>query len=93
MASLVVKMDVGAAHYHEKVLHVKQYMKEQKLPKETQVKVLWYYEHYLARKSAFDEGTILSEIAVHLRDEIIINNNKEVRKRCERSDFMLVVAS
>ena len=72
-------------HSRSQVLHVKQYMKEQKLTKAMQTKVLWYYEHYLARKSAFDEGLILSEISIDLRQKVVLMNNAKGGMKMDRT--------
>eukprot|EP00854_Cymbomonas_tetramitiformis_P030666 gene30666-38381_t len=62
-------------------LQIKQYMQEQNLPKEVQMRVKKYYEHYLARKSVFDEEAILRELTPRLRQELLLYLHRDhIRK-------------
>lgn len=46
------------------------YMKSRNLPRELQMRIRRYYKHYLEKKTAFDEGSILSELSTFLRQEV-----------------------
>jgi hypothetical protein len=78
MASLVGKMGLSASQHRDKMREIAQYMHERKLSQDTQRRMRNYYGHYLARKSAFDEDAILSELSDSLRQEVIMCLNGDV---------------
>ena len=43
----------------------------------------YHCEFSVARKSAFDEGLILSEISIDLRQKVVLTNNAKVGKARE----------
>ncbi|EQC30613.1 hypothetical protein SDRG_11668 [Saprolegnia diclina VS20] len=71
ISSLLESMDTRAAVYQLKMALVKDYIRTHKLPKDLRTKLSRYFEHYLARASLFDESSILSEIPLSLRNEIV----------------------
>ena len=46
------------------------YMKSRNLPKELQMRIRKYYKHYLEKKTAFDESSMLAELSTFLRQEV-----------------------
>jgi len=81
MASLVAKINQRGQRHKEKIDELKDYLREQKLSKELQVRVRKYYEHYLSRKSAYDEEALLSEMSLKLQREVLLHNNKEIVRK------------
>ncbi|KDO33654.1 hypothetical protein SPRG_19269 [Saprolegnia parasitica CBS 223.65] len=78
ISSLLESMDTRAAVYQLKMALVKDYIRTHKLPKDLRTKLSRYFEHYLARASLFDESSILSEIPLSLRNEIVHFTCREI---------------
>jgi len=78
MASLVGKMDIGASRRRERLVEIKQYLRDRKISKVTRNKVLRYQERYLDRVSVFNEPRILSELSDSLRQELVMFLNAEI---------------
>ena len=53
-------------------------MKDRKLPKSLQSRVLDYYTNYFKKKTLFNEQEILSSLSLPLRNEIVEHSNKKV---------------
>jgi hypothetical protein len=75
---LVGQLDVGASKQRAKMAEVKQYMRDKKLAKATQKKIVKYYDQYLTQKSAFDEVRILAELSDTLRQEVVMFLNADI---------------
>ncbi|OQS06854.1 tetrameric potassium-selective cyclic nucleotide gated channel-like [Thraustotheca clavata] len=71
ISSLLDSMDTRAAVYQLKMMALKEYIRTHKLPKELRIRLSKYFEHYLARASLFDESSILGELPLSLRNEIV----------------------
>ncbi|RHY63292.1 hypothetical protein DYB34_003836, partial [Aphanomyces astaci] len=71
ISTLLESMDKRAAMYQMKMMLVKDYIRTRNLPVDLRVKLRRYFEHYLSRASLFDESSILGEISLSLRNEIV----------------------
>jgi len=78
MASLVGKLDIGASRRRDRLVEVKQYLRDRKISKSTRSKVLRYQEQYLDRVSVFNEADILAELSDSLRQELVMFLNAEI---------------
>ncbi|EQC32905.1 hypothetical protein SDRG_09436 [Saprolegnia diclina VS20] len=78
ISSLLESMDTRAAAYQMKMMDVKEYIRVHKLPNELRVKLCRYFEHYLQRASLFDESSILSEVSLNLRNEVVHETCRDI---------------
>ncbi|OQR94171.1 cyclic nucleotide-binding protein [Achlya hypogyna] len=78
ISSLLESMDTRGAVYQLKMMMLKEYIRTHRLPKDLRVKLSRYFEHYLARASLFDESSILGEIPLSLRNEIVHFTCREI---------------
>ncbi|OQR96174.1 cyclic nucleotide-binding protein [Achlya hypogyna] len=78
ISSLLESMNTRAAAYQMKMMDVKEYIRLHKLPKELRLKLCRYFEHYLQRASLFDETTILGEVSLNLRNEIVHETCRDI---------------
>ncbi|KAF0718990.1 Aste57867_1353 [Aphanomyces stellatus] len=78
ISTLLESMDKRAAMYQTKMMLVKDYIRTRNLPKDLRVKLRRYFEHYLARASLFDESSILGELSLSLRNEIVHETCKDI---------------
>ncbi|RQM20757.1 hypothetical protein B5M09_010432 [Aphanomyces astaci] len=78
ISTLLESMDKRAAMYQMKMMLVKDYIRTRNLPVDLRVKLRRYFEHYLSRASLFDESSILGEISLSLRNEIVHETCKDI---------------
>ncbi len=81
VSAMVGKMDVGAARLREQMTMIKDYMREQELPREMRMEVETFFEYYFSRKSVFDERKILHDLPPFLRKKVILFINRDVVER------------
>jgi len=81
LAGLVSKITEPGQRQKAKMQEVREYMKEQALPKDVQMRVNKYYEHYLTRKSLFDEEGILMDMRPRLRQEVLLYLNRDIVRK------------
>mmetsp|Transcript_139439 Transcript_139439/g.338746 ORF Transcript_139439/g.338746 Transcript_139439/m.338746 type:complete len:346 (-) Transcript_139439:39-1076(-) len=81
MASIVNQLNYGDSRYTEKMDEVVEYLRERNVTPELRKKIRKYYEYYLARKSAFDETAILSELSDSLKREAVMHLNKDIIRK------------
>lgn len=81
VASLISSIKASATRYEDRMEEVTKYMQDRHLPKYLWRRVKAYYMHYLSRKSAFDEDTILLELSDALRREVVLHLNKDIIDR------------
>ena len=51
VSAMVGKIDVGAARLREQMTMIKDYMREQELPREMRMEVETFFEYYFSRKA------------------------------------------
>ncbi|KAG9402212.1 Potassium voltage-gated channel sub H member 5 [Aphanomyces cochlioides] len=78
ISTLLESMDKRAAMYQMKMMLVKDYIRNRNLPNELRHKLKRYFEHYLSRASLFDESSILGELSLSLRNEIVHETCKDI---------------
>lgn len=81
MASIVNRLNYGDSRYKEKMDEVAEYLRERNVSPDLRKKIRRYYEYYLARKSAFDETAIMSELSDSLKREAIMHLNKDIIRK------------
>lgn len=70
VAGIVMKLNASAVKYDQKMEEISEYLRDMRVPKKLQEKVVAYYEYYLARRSAFDEDMILADLSDSIRREV-----------------------
>eukprot|EP00937_MAST-01D_sp_MAST-1D-sp2_P000148 g148.t1 len=70
MAALLQNLDANEARYLEKMSAINSYMRLRGFPRKLRLRVKRYYKNYFSRKTALDEGVILSELSTFLRREV-----------------------
>ena len=88
VAALMNNFDIGASLQRDKVNHIKNYMRERRLPKQLKLAIGRFYDFFLQRKSVFDEDTILSELPRHLRNRVLMHVNGDVVSKIKFFDGM-----
>ena len=78
VSSMVGKIDVGAARMRENMTMIKDYMKEQNLPRDMKLEVETFFEFYFQRKSVFNEAKILHSLPPNLRKMVILHINEDI---------------
>ncbi|OQR91503.1 Voltage-gated Ion Channel (VIC) Superfamily, partial [Thraustotheca clavata] len=80
ISSLLESLDTRAAAYQLKMMEIKNYIRTHKLPKDLRIKLFRYFAHYLQRASLFNESSILSEISLNLRNEVVHETCRDIFK-------------
>eukprot|EP00753_Platysulcus_tardus_P013660 PLAT3821.3.p1 GENE.PLAT3821.3~~PLAT3821.3.p1 ORF type:complete len:1960 (+),score=909.62 PLAT3821.3:67-5946(+) len=80
ISSLLETMDGRAAAYKRKMRELKEYMAHRQLPRSLRQRIRKFFEYSLARKSIFDEQSILGELSSNLRKQIVLQSNRELIK-------------
>eukprot|EP00945_MAST-04E_sp_MAST-4E-sp1_P001929 g1929.t1 len=78
VSSMVGKMDVGAARLREQMAMIKDYMREQDLPRAMKLDIENFFEFYFQRKSVFDEQKILHDLPPFLRKKVVLFVNEDI---------------
>jgi len=88
VAALMNNFDIGAALSKDKVNHIKNYMRERRLPKALKQSINRFYDFFLLRKSVFDEDVILSALPRHIRQSVLMHVNGDVVSKISFFDGM-----
>lgn len=78
ISSLMSNMDIATSTYKDKMENVRQYMRFRQFPREMQLSVVRYFEHYWQRKSVFDEAEILNCMSSSLRCRVLLYLYKDL---------------
>ena len=70
VAGIVLKLNASAVKYDQKMEEISEYLRDIRVPKTLRDRVMTYYEYFLARRSAFDEDTILADLSDSIRREV-----------------------
>jgi len=81
VSQMVGQLDVGAARQREQRVEIRNYMKEQDLPREIRMHMDRFFDFYFQRTSIFDESDILRKLPSGLRRTVVMHINKKLLKR------------
>ena len=81
VSQMVGQLDVGAARQREQRMMIRNYMKEQDLPREIRMRIDRFFDFYYQRTSIFDESHILRSLPSALRRKVVMHINKKLLKR------------
>ena len=77
VSQMVGQLDVGAARKREQMNSVRNYMKEQELPRTLQLKIENFYDFYFEKMSVFDEQAILRKLPMSLQSQVVMFIGRE----------------
>jgi hypothetical protein len=81
VSQMVGQLDVGAARQREQREMVRNYMKEQDLPRLMRIRVDRFFDFYYQRTSIFDEYEILRKLPEGIRRKVVMHINDKLVAR------------